>query len=93
MRLSVREQRLIIIVILLTVIAVAISINPLKKEVSFELKDQCGPIMNMISHSIGTESACMAKCKLQCEVKDLSFSRVEFKINMQGCNHCTCFCK
>ena len=93
MKFKLRGHKLIIIVLLLIVIGAVVLINPFKKEVSFGLIDRCGPIMNMVSHSIGTESACMIKCKSQCGVKDLKFSRVEFKINMQGCNNCTCFCK
>lgn len=93
MNFKTKDYKSIIIVLLLIIIVIVILINPFKKEVSFELKDSCGPIMNMISHSIGTESACRIKCKSQCEVKDLKFSRIEFNINLQGCNNCTCFCK
>jgi len=85
--------RLIIIILLALIIVAIIIINPTRKEVSFNLKDRCGPIMNMISHSIGDEDACHSKCRAQCQVKDLKFSRVEFNINLQGCNNCTCFCK
>jgi len=93
MKFKIRNHKSVMIVFLLIVIVIVMLINPFKKEVSFNLKDRCGPIMNMVSHSIGDEDACSSKCRVQCQVKDLKFSRVEFNINLQGCNNCTCFCK
>lgn len=81
-------------VIILMIIAVFVFlINFNKKEVSFPLNDNCGLMVNMVSHTIGDEDACRIKCMGQCESKDLGFSRVEFRFNAQGCNNCACFCK
>ncbi len=63
------------------------------KEESFEIKDRCGPIMNFISHTVQDESACEMRCKSQCGIKELKYSRVEFKERSVGCNLCKCFCK
>ena len=68
-------------------------ILPQQREVSFSIPDRCGPIMNMVSHSVGDEYVCRNKCLSQCEVKELKLYRSEFTRNMGGCNNCTCFCR
>ncbi len=85
--------KLAIIIVLLAIILALFFIGSTRKRVSFELDDRCGPIMNMISHSIKDESVCRSKCLSQCNVKDLRFRKVEFYENPRGCNNCTCFCK
>lgn len=84
---------LALIAAVLILIAVIVFFRISKKEVSFDLKDNCGLVVNMISHTISTEEACKIKCMGQCESMDLKFSRVKFDMNMNGCNNCTCFCK
>lgn len=87
------DKKLIFISALIIAISAIIYIGFGEEEVSFELKDSCGPIMNLISHTIADESACRTKCTSQCITKDLDYSRVDFELNSNTCNDCTCFCK
>ncbi|MEA2036430.1 MAG: hypothetical protein U9O94_02900 [Nanoarchaeota archaeon] len=77
---------------LLVVFIIVILMFPGKEE-SFDIKDRCGPIMNLISHTIQDETACQTQCKSQCGTKDMKYSRVEFEEMELGCHSCTCFCK
>ena len=90
---QIKKPKTMIVILMVIIIIVLIIINPFKKEVIFQIKDRCGPIMNMISHTIKDESSCKTQCRSQCEVKELSFKRAEFEFNPLGCNNCTCFCR
>lgn len=63
------------------------------KEISFKIVDRCGPIMNLISHTIQDKSVCETRCKSQCSTKDLEYSKIAFTLNPNTCNDCMCFCK
>ncbi len=63
------------------------------EETSFEIEDRCGPIMNLISHTVADQSVCTTRCKSQCETMKLSFGKVNFEEAKIGCHSCTCFCK
>lgn len=81
-----------IVAALIILIIIIAGIMP-GKEKSFEIKDRCGPIMNMISHTIPNKDVCKTRCSSQCETMELSFSRISFQEAMAGCHSCTCFCK
>ncbi|MFH1638389.1 MAG: hypothetical protein ABIB71_08240 [Candidatus Woesearchaeota archaeon] len=59
----------------------------------YGLKDQCGPIMGSILHTIDDEGSCIQKCKINCLSKDKEYGKVEFKKEVDACNICTCYCK
>lgn len=82
-----------IIIILMLLSIIAVFLIKTDEEVIIELDDRCGPMMNLISHTIADSSVCKTKCKSQCVTKDLSFQKTEFFLNERGCNNCTCFCK
>lgn len=77
---------------LVTLIVILLILIPGKEE-SFEIKDRCGPIMNLISHTIQDGSVCKTRCKSQCETMELIYNRIEFQEREIGCHSCTCFCK
>ena len=79
--------------IALLVLIIIIMLPTKNKEASFKIEDRCGPIANMISHTIANEDSCKAQCRVYCEVKEKEFSKVDFAENAAGCNNCTCFCK
>ncbi|MBW2975367.1 hypothetical protein KY366_06630, partial [Candidatus Woesearchaeota archaeon] len=87
-----RNLTWILIAFLILLIITIILLIP-SKERSFEIKDRCGPIMNLISHTIKDEAVCKTRCRSQCETIDLKYSRVEFQSMEIGCHSCTCFCK
>ncbi|MCK5282031.1 MAG: hypothetical protein KAK00_01350 [Nanoarchaeota archaeon] len=76
----------------LVILVILVLIIP-GKEKSFEIKDRCGPIMNLISHTIADEPRCQTQCKAKCKTLDLEFSRIEFEKKEAGCHTCICFCK
>ena len=80
-------------IVILVIFIVALVLVIPGKEKSFEIKDRCGPIMNLISHTIQDESVCKTRCKSQCGTMELAYSRIDFKKYEVGCNSCTCFCK
>ena len=82
----------IFIAVLAILIAAILVLMP-GKEKSFEIKDRCGPIMNLISHTIQDESVCKTRCKSQCETMELRYNRIEFQEREIGCHSCTCFCR
>jgi len=77
----------------LFILVVALLILIPEKEKSFEIKDRCGPIMNLISHTIQDEYVCKTRCSSQCETRELRYGRIEFQKREIGCHSCTCFCK
>ncbi|MFH1642060.1 MAG: hypothetical protein ABIC04_04120 [Nanoarchaeota archaeon] len=87
------NKKMVLIIILVAIVAAAIFFVSGRSEVSFEIKDRCGPIVNMISHTINDESGCRSQCKSQCKVKDLKYAKVEFEESMQACHSCICYCK
>ena len=64
-----------------------------KKEATFQLEDKCGRFVNLFSHTIPDEDACMSRCRNQCASADYNFRRIEFRAAGNGCNNCTCYCK
>ena len=77
----------------LAILIVALLVLIPGKEKSFEIKDRCGPIMNLMSHTIQDKSACETRCKSQCETMESRYSRIEFQEREIGCHSCTCFCR
>ena len=89
-----KKDLIIYIVIgILIVLIVGIALASFNKEYSFDIQDTCGPIMNLISHTVKDKTVCTTKCMFRCESKDLEFKKVEFYENMFGCNNCTCYCQ
>ena len=80
------------IIVMLVIIGVFIASQFRHEEVVFELDDRCGPIVNMISHSIPDETSCRTNCIAKCESKDLDFKEIDFVVPEAGCNNCTCYC-
>ena len=64
-----------------------------KTEKEFNIEDRCGPIVNMISHTIPSDSSCQTRCKQQCDTAEMEYSRNNFIKAAAGCNTCTCYCK
>ena len=77
---------------LLVIIGIILALLP-ESQKSFDIKDRCGPIMNLISHTIQSEAVCETRCKSQCKTLDLTYSKVNFVEAEVGCHKCTCFCK
>jgi len=82
-----------VFIAVLVILIVAFLVLIPGKEKSFEIKDRCGPIMNLISHTIQDESVCKTRCKSQCETMELRYNRIEFQEREIGCYSCACFCR
>ena len=80
------------LIMILLISTLVILFLPGKKE-SFDIKDRCGPIMNLIHHTIADETSCKTHCRSQCNTKDLEFDKIKFTLNARGCNECICTCK
>ena len=83
----------VIAMIALLVLVVALLIwNPFKKSQSFSIQDKCGPIMNLVSHTVPDEDACRVQCLSLCNSRDLSYHSASFAQSEMGCNNCRCEC-
>lgn len=87
------DKKILIIIGLIALVSVILFFGYGGQEVSFELDDRCGPIMNLLSHTIKDEPACKNQCRSQCKVKDLEFKEAKFEAYINKCNNCTCVCK
>ena len=61
-------------------------------QITVNIPDRCGPIMNFISHTVPDEESCYVRCKTVCTSKDLSIHKAYFTAVETGCNTCTCVC-
>jgi len=82
-----------IIVALVAIIALLILFLPDSDVKPFKIEDRCGPIVNLISHTIADDVACEMQCRNQCKVRDKKFKKIEFNLETKRCNSCECFCK
>jgi hypothetical protein len=88
-----KKYKMPALIVVLLVVLIVVLINPTGKVVVIKLKDSCGPMMNLISHTIKDEDSCNYKCKAQCGTIDLELDESEFVLNPYGCHNCTCYCK
>lgn len=88
-----KEPKLFFIIVLILIILIVIALEPgFGRGISFEIEDKCGKFVNLISHSIEDNNACVTRCKAQCSSIDYIYNKVEFK-KSAGCNSCVCHCK
>ena len=74
------------------IIFLLISLLPGERKV-FEIDDKCGPMMNLISHTVPDEAACRTRRRSQCGIYDMEYHKVKFEEAPVGCHTCTCTCK
>jgi hypothetical protein len=89
-----KDSKIILIGILLLVWVMLMTIAPdFRERKTFEIEDKCGKFVNLISHTIGDESACKTRCRAQCTSINYKYDKAEFEKSDVGCNSCICFCK
>jgi hypothetical protein len=64
-----------------------------RKEVIFEIKDECSLIMNNIVYQIKDEDICRMMCFNECSIRELTFQKSDFSPVENSCNRCECYCK
>jgi len=89
-----RKFKVVFIILLIVILGLIFFITKNSKEIiTFELKDKCGKILNLISHTIETENVCKIRCHNQCKSRDYDIESYEFVKAEIGCHSCKCFCK
>lgn len=64
-----------------------------KVEQKFSVRDECSLIVGNLIHQIDDEGICEARCKTNCQVREMNYIRFEF-LEVEGdCNVCDCYCK
>lgn len=86
-----RDKFILIFIGLLIVVILLILFS--QKEKEFDIQDRCGPIVNMISHTIPSDASCKIRCKQKCDTVEMSYSKHIFVEVDAGCHTCTCYCK
>ncbi len=64
-----------------------------KVERKFIVKDECSLIVGKLIHTINDEGFCESRCKMHCNVREMSYARFEFRKAENDCNICDCYCK
>ena len=83
----------IIISIIILLIVVVLFVNSNIGIHSFEIEDKCGKFMNLIQHTINTETDCKTRCISKCTSSDYVLKKIEFELGTTSCNKCMCYCR
>jgi hypothetical protein len=67
--------------------------SPPAQEQKFTLLDECSLVMGKILHPLKDSGDCLVKCRNECQIRSLSYERVEFSLEENSCNVCDCYCR
>ena len=83
-----------IMVILASLVLIIFLIRPSYRSATpVSIEDKCGKFLNLVSHTIDSETICRSRCRSQCVAREKYFLKFEFLKSGAGCNKCLCYCK
>ena len=87
------DKKLILIAILVLIITLIIAFQQNSKVITLKIEDKCGKFINVVSHTIDDENACISRCRSQCNSIKYAYKNIDFRKNSVSCNSCLCYCR
>jgi cytoskeletal protein RodZ len=67
--------------------------EPEGEEQFFPIADECSLVLGNLLHPIQDTGDCSTKCRNECTLRELTYTRSEFATENNSCNVCDCYCK